>query len=87
MAVAHLVSFSWRRRASSSASTAASFTSVAGVGPADGVLGIRAKPSATAKCGRCWHYSDTVGSVAGSPDVCARCAGHLRGETEARQWV
>ena len=62
-------------------------TSHASLSRIDGGLGIRAKPSTAAKCGRCWHYSDTVGSIAAQPEVCARCAGHLRGETEARQWA
>ena len=30
------------------------------------------------KCGRCWMYSDTVGSDSAYPGVCARCAGVLK---------
>jgi len=30
------------------------------------------------KCERCWHYSETVGSVAGHPAICRRCEGNLR---------
>jgi isoleucyl-tRNA synthetase len=59
-------------------------TSQASLARIDGGLGIHAKPSAAAKCGRCWHYSDSVGRVSEQPEVCARCAGHLRGDTEAR---
>ena len=62
-------------------------TSQASLGRIDGALGIRARPSTASKCGRCWHYSDTVGSVAEQPDVCARCAGHLGGVTEVRTLV
>ncbi|MBU3694152.1 MAG: isoleucine--tRNA ligase [Rhodocyclaceae bacterium] len=62
-------------------------TSQATLAHIDGALGIRAKPSAASKCGRCWHYSDTVGTVADQPELCARCAGHLRGETAPRGLV
>ncbi len=62
-------------------------TSQASLSRIDGGLGIGARPATAGKCGRCWHYSDSVGSVAEQPEVCARCAGHLRGETEARQWA
>jgi len=62
-------------------------TSQATLAGIDGGLGIRARPSAATKCGRCWHYSETVGSVSGQPEVCARCAGHLGGITEERTLV
>jgi isoleucyl-tRNA synthetase len=62
-------------------------TSQATLARIDGALGIRARPSAATKCGRCWHYSDTVGTVAEQPELCARCAGHLRSKTEPRRLV
>ena len=31
-----------------------------------------------AKCERCWHYTDEVGSDDEWPAVCARCAAHVR---------
>ncbi len=40
-------------------------------------LRIAAGPAQGAKCGRCWMYSETVGSVAEHPGICARCAGNL----------
>jgi len=62
-------------------------TSSASLAPIDGALGIRARPSTATKCGRCWHYSDSVGAVTAQPEVCARCAGHLQGDAEVRQHV
>ncbi len=29
------------------------------------------------KCGRCWMYSETVGTVKEHPQICSRCAGNL----------
>ncbi len=29
------------------------------------------------KCGRCWMYSNTVGTVKEHPQICSRCAGNL----------
>jgi isoleucyl-tRNA synthetase len=30
------------------------------------------------KCGRCWHYTEDVGSDDEFAELCARCAGHVR---------
>jgi isoleucyl-tRNA synthetase len=40
-------------------------------------LRIAAGPAAGAKCGRCWMYSETVGTVTEHPEICSRCAGNL----------
>jgi isoleucyl-tRNA synthetase len=45
---------------------------------------VAAVPSTGAKCARCWHYRDDIGSHAGHPDVCGRCAGNLAGTGEIR---
>ena len=45
---------------------------------------IEARASAAAKCGRCWHYADDVGSIAEHPELCGRCHGNLFGEGETR---
>ncbi|MCK9419777.1 MAG: isoleucine--tRNA ligase [Nitrospirae bacterium] len=52
--------------------------------PADAVasevingLRIAAGPAEGVKCGRCWMYSKTVGSVKEHPEICGRCAGNL----------
>ncbi|MDO5357654.1 MAG: class I tRNA ligase family protein, partial [Conchiformibius sp.] len=39
------------------------------------------------KCVRCWHYSDSVGTVAEHPELCARCADNLDGEGEQRDYA
>jgi isoleucyl-tRNA synthetase len=62
-------------------------TSQATLAGIDGALGIRARPAAAAKCGRCWHYCASVGSLPDQPDLCARCAGHLAGRVEARHFA
>ncbi|MBI1395075.1 MAG: isoleucine--tRNA ligase [Betaproteobacteria bacterium] len=45
---------------------------------------IRVVPSAFAKCARCWHYREDVGSDAGHPELCGRCVSNLHGTGEAR---
>ena len=41
-------------------------------------LRIAAGPAKGKKCGRCWMYSETVGTVKGHPEICGRCAGNLK---------
>ncbi len=45
---------------------------------------IVARPAATQKCERCWHYVESVGGDAEHPTLCARCAGNLFGDGETR---
>jgi isoleucyl-tRNA synthetase len=40
-------------------------------------LRIAAGPAKGAKCGRCWMYSESVGTVKEHPEICGRCAGNL----------
>ena len=40
--------------------------------------------STAAKCERCWHYRDDVGSDAAQPGLCGRCVSNLSGEGEVR---
>jgi len=40
-------------------------------------LRIAAGSARGAKCGRCWMYSETVGTVKDHPEICGRCAGNL----------
>ncbi len=51
----------------------------AGAFVSDAVKGLRiaAGKAVGAKCGRCWMYQESVGSVQGHPQICARCAGNL----------
>lgn len=52
-----------------------------------GGLGIEVKPSAHAKCDRCWHYRADVGSDAAHPTLCGRCVSNLHGAGEARRYA
>lgn len=45
----------------------------------DTIKGLRivAGPAKGAKCGRCWMYSESVGTINDHPEICGRCAGNL----------
>jgi isoleucyl-tRNA synthetase len=47
-------------------------------------LEIKVSPSAHAKCERCWHYRDDVGSDAAHATLCGRCVSNLHGTGEVR---
>ena len=47
-------------------------------------LRVQAAPSGAAKCERCWHWRDDVGSDAAHPTICGRCVSNLFGAGEAR---
>ena len=59
-------------------------TSAAVVQPGD-TLQVNVSPSEAAKCERCWHYRDDVGSDAAHPTICGRCTSNLFGEGEQRR--
>ncbi|BBP46703.1 isoleucine--tRNA ligase [Thiosulfatimonas sediminis] len=40
-----------------------------------------------AKCGRCWHHREEVGSIAGHEDLCQRCVDNIEGEGEVRHFA
>jgi isoleucyl-tRNA synthetase len=44
-------------------------------------------PSAHAKCERCWHYREEVGSDAVHPTLCGRCVSNLFGSGEVRKYA
>ncbi len=48
---------------------------------------IEVRPSADAKCERCWHYCEDVGAVAEHPGLCGRCVSNLYGEGERRAYA
>ncbi len=48
---------------------------------------ITVKPSSHAKCERCWHYREDVGSHAAHPTLCQRCITNLYGDGEQRQFA
>ena len=47
---------------------------------------VSASVSAAAKCVRCWHRRDDVGSHAEYPELCGRCVGNVDGPGETRRW-
>ena len=50
-----------------------------------GTLAVFAHATTHAKCERCWHYRDDVGSNPAHPTLCGRCDSNLHGSGEARQ--
>ncbi|RQO63432.1 isoleucine--tRNA ligase [Paucibacter sp. KBW04] len=48
-------------------------------------LTVTVTPSTHAKCERCWHYSEDVGSIAAHPGLCGRCDSNLHGAGETRK--
>jgi isoleucyl-tRNA synthetase len=58
-------------------------TSAASLAVGD-ALKVSVTPSTAAKCERCWHYRDDVGSDAAHPTICGRCATNLYGAGETR---
>ncbi len=49
-------------------------------------LRVSVRPSDHAKCVRCWHHRDSVGSVAAHPELCGRCVDNVAGAGEQRHW-
>ncbi|MBM3359215.1 MAG: isoleucine--tRNA ligase [Betaproteobacteria bacterium] len=45
---------------------------------------LRVRPSPHAKCERCWHYREEVGSDREHPKLCGRCVANLFGSGEPR---
>ncbi len=41
-------------------------------------LRIRVEKAPWGKCGRCWNHAPEVGTLAGTPELCARCAAAVR---------
>ena len=48
---------------------------------------IRVTPAAHAKCIRCWHHREDVGSVAEHPEICGRCVDNVDGKGETRRYA
>ena len=62
-------------------------TSDARVHRAGGELRIDVTRVDEAKCARCWHRRQSVGSVAAHPELCDRCADNIDGAGERRRWA
>jgi isoleucyl-tRNA synthetase len=54
-------------------------------GPEDEAIVVQ--PSDRAKCERCWHYREDVGTEPAHPGLCGRCADNLFGAGESRLFV
>ena len=48
---------------------------------------IRVAPSAHAKCIRCWHHREDVGSHPEHPEICGRCVDNVAGNGETRRYA
>jgi isoleucyl-tRNA synthetase len=59
-------------------------TSAARVRAGD-ALAVTVRPSANAKCERCWHWRADVGADQAHPGLCARCVANLFGPGERRR--
>ncbi|WP_444437611.1 isoleucine--tRNA ligase [Pseudomonas sp. A6] len=61
--------------------------------PADAVqselpgLKLKVVKSAHAKCARCWHHREDVGSNAAHPEICGRCVENIEGAGEVRHYA
>ena len=50
-------------------------------------LKVAAWASEHAKCPRCWHHREDVGSHADHPELCGRCVDNVAGEGETRRFA
>ncbi|ENC6658017.1 isoleucine--tRNA ligase [Aeromonas hydrophila] len=61
--------------------------------PADAVaterddLWLSVAQSVAAKCDRCWHHVEDVGTIAGHEEICGRCVTNVEGDGETRQFA
>lgn len=60
---------------------------VAATSAARSGIWIRVRPSEAAKCIRCWHRREDIGSHPKHPELCARCAINLEGPGETRRYA
>ena len=49
-------------------------------------LKVAALASPHAKCDRCWHYREDVGTHAGHEIICGRCVSNIEGPGETRRY-
>ena len=49
-------------------------------------LKVAVRATEHAKCIRCWHHRDDVGSNPDHPEICTRCVGNVEGPGEKRTW-
>ena len=49
-------------------------------------LAVLPRVSEAAKCVRCWHHVEDVGTHADHPEICGRCVENIDGAGETRVW-
>ena len=50
-------------------------------------LSVVIEKSSHRKCERCWHYVESVGTIASHPDICQRCYDNVYGKGEIRLYA
>lgn len=50
-------------------------------------LAVKVTPSDHAKCVRCWHHQEDVGTDPQHPDLCGRCVTNVTGDGEGRRFA
>ncbi|MDC9720409.1 MAG: isoleucine--tRNA ligase [Gammaproteobacteria bacterium] len=50
-------------------------------------LRLSIQASAHAKCERCWHHREDVGTIAQEPELCGRCVDNVNGTGEVRHFA
>jgi isoleucyl-tRNA synthetase len=60
---------------------------LADLGVGVGSVLIEIKPTEHAKCERCWHHRDDVGTHEGHEGICGRCVENVAGEGEVRHYA
>ncbi|MBK8285710.1 MAG: isoleucine--tRNA ligase [Ahniella sp.] len=53
---------------------------------ADGEMRLTIATTDAAKCVRCWHHREDVGSHTEHPELCGRCVDNVSGAGETRDW-
>ena len=53
---------------------------------ANGGFRFLVRPTANAKCIRCWQHRPDIGAVAEHPEICPRCVANVAGEGETRDY-
>jgi len=48
---------------------------------------VKVEQSAHAKCERCWHHREEVGTIAQHPTLCSRCVTNVDGDGEERRFA
>jgi isoleucyl-tRNA synthetase len=50
-------------------------------------LFVEVTATTAAKCDRCWHHTEDVGTIVGHETICGRCVTNITGDGEVRQFA